>query len=227
MSSHSILKKVPLLQPLSESDLDNLSQSLRVQRLRKKEALFRKGDEGTALYIVKTGNIKIVLPSKVGEEVILAIFSEGDFLGEMSLLDQKPRSADAISIDESEVYVLNRSDFLSFLQKSENAMKCVLSCLSGRLRKTDDMVEDASFLTVSGRLAKKLIELAREFGLEDKGGGVRIGLRLTQQEIADLVGATRESINKELRVLRDKGLVSLEEGYVRISDLERLRRRVH
>ena len=109
-----------------------------------------------------------MLPSKVGEEVILTIFSEGDFLGEMSLLDEKPRSADAVAMEVSEVYVLNRTDFLSFLQKNGDAIKCVLSCLSERLRKTDDLLEDASFLTVSARVAKKLIELGREFGVKDK-----------------------------------------------------------
>ena len=226
MESLSILKNVPLLQFLSDADLAQLSLSLRVQRLRNKHALFRKGDEGTALYIIRKGKVKIVLPSKVGEEVILTIFSEGDFLGEMSLLDEKPRSADAVAMEESEVYVLNRTDFLSFLQENENAIKCILSCLSERLRKTDDLLEDASFLSVSARLAKKLVELGREFGVKEKDV-VRIGLRLTQQDMADLVGTTRESINKELRVLREKGLVSMESGYIRLLDLERLNRRVH
>ena len=226
MKSHIILKKVPLLQSLSDTNLEALSLSLRSQRLRKKQALFRKGDEGTALYIIMKGRIKIVLPSKVGEEVILTIFSEGDFLGEMSLLDEKPRSADAVAMEESEVYVLNRTDFLSFLQKNGDAIKCVLSCLSERLRKTDDLLEDASFLTVSARVAKKLIELGREFGVKDKDV-VRIGLRLTQQDMADLVGTTRESINKELRILRERGLVSTEGDYIQLLDLERLKRRIH
>ena len=226
MKSHIILKKVPLLQSLSDTNLEALSLSLRSQRLRKKQALFRKGDEGTALYIIMKGRIKIVLPSKVGEEVILTIFSEGDFLGEMSLLDEKPRSADAVAMEVSEVYVLNRTDFLSFLQKNGDAIKCVLSCLSERLRKTDDLLEDASFLTVSARVAKKLIELGREFGVKDKDV-VRIGLRLTQQDMADLVGTTRESINKELRILRERGLVSTEGDYIQLLDLERLKRRIH
>jgi CRP-like cAMP-binding protein len=226
MTSLSILRKVPLLQFMTDVDLEQLSLSLRVQRLRKKQALFRKGDEGTALYIIGRGKVKIVLPSKVGEEVILTIFAEGDFLGEMSLLDEKPRSADAVAMEESEVYVLNRTDFLSFLQENQNAIKCILSCLSERLRKTDDLLEDACFLSVSARLAKKLLELGREFGVKENKV-VRIGLRLTQQDMADLIGTTRESVNKELRVLREKGLLSMESGYIRLLDLERLRRRVH
>jgi len=226
VQSHVMLKKVPLFKSFSDPDLTELWSSLRIQRLQEKQALFRKGDEGTALYIIKRGKIKIVLPSKVGEEVILTIFSEGDFLGEMSLLDQKPRSADGIAMEESEVYVLNRSDFLLFLQKNEDAIKCILSSLSERLRKTDDLLEDTSFLSVSARLAKKLLELGREFGTTEEDI-TRIGLRLTQQDLADLVGTTRESINKELKVLRDKGLVVTEGGYIQLLDLARLRRRVH
>lgn len=226
MKSYASLKKVPLLESLSDDDLADLWSSLRIQKLKEKQALFRKGDEGTALYIIKKGKIKIVLPSRVGEEVILTIFSEGDFLGEMSLLDQKPRSADGIAMEQSQVYVLNRLDFLSFLQKNENAIKCILSALSERLRKTDDLLEDTSFLSVSGRLAKKLLELGKEFGKTEKDT-TKIGLKLTQQDLADLVGTTRESINKELKVLRAKGLVSTEGGYIQLLDLARLRRRVH
>jgi CRP-like cAMP-binding protein len=226
VESYSILKKVPLLESLSDDDLADLWSSLRIQKLKDKQALFRKGDEGTALYIIKKGKIKIVLPSRVGDEVILTIFSEGDFLGEMSLLDQKPRSADGIAMEQSEVYILNRSDFLSFLQNNENAIKCVLSSLSERLRKTDDLLEDTSFLSVSGRLAKKLLELGKEFGKTEKDTA-KIGLKLTQQDLADLVGTTRESINKELKVLRAKGLVSTEGGYIQLLDLARLGRRVH
>ncbi len=226
MNSHSILRKVPLFETFSDVDLEHLSRCLRPQRLKKKQSLFRKGDEGTALYIVGKGRIKVVLPSRVGEEVIVAIFSEGDFVGEMSLVDKKPRSADAVAMEESEVYVLNRADFLSLLRKSENAINCVLCCLSGRLRKTDELLGDASFLTVSAKLSKKLLEMGREFGLKDNGV-VRIGLRLTQQDISDLVGTTRESINKELGVLRDKGLVSTDRGYMELLDVERLERRAH
>ena len=226
MISPLILKKVPLFQSLCDADLEHLSLSLRTQRLRKKQVLFRKGDEGTAFYIIKKGKVKIVLSSKEGEEVVPAIFSEGDFFGEMSLLDQKPRSADVVAIEESEVFVLNRTDFLSFLKNSENAIKCIFACLSERLRKTDDLFEDASFLTVSGKLAKKLIALGKEFGMEDKTA-IKINLRLTQQDIAELVGTTRESINKELKVLRDKGLVSTEDGFIQLIDLERLKKRVH
>lgn len=226
MQPHAMLKKGPLLQSFSDADLANLSMSIRVQRLKEKQVLFRKGDEGTALYIIKKGKIKIVLPTAVGDEVILAIFSKGDVLGELSLLDDKPRYADGVAMEESEVYVLDRTDFLSFLQKNERAIKCVLSSLSERLRKMDDLLEDASSLSVSARLAKKLLEPGREFGRCEEDV-MRIGLKLTQQDWADLVGTTRESINKELKILGGKGLMSMEGGSIHLVDLERPRGQVH
>ena len=131
-----------------------------------------------------------------------------------------------ILIITHEIFGCNPCPYNEREGKDRATLKCVLFCLSERLRKTDDLLEDASFLIVSARLAKKLIELGREFGVKDKDV-VRIGLRLTQQDMADLVGTTRESINKELRILRERGLVSTEGDYIQLLDLERLKRRIH
>jgi len=186
--------------------------------------LFRKGSEGNALYIIQEGAIKIVLPSRMGDERIIAIFSTGDFFGEMALLDGMPRSADAIAIKPSRLLLLNRSDFLHFLKKSEVAIATVLSSLSKRLRKADDLLEETSFLKISARLARKLLEVGDAFGRKD-GETIEIHLKLSQKELADMVGATRESVNKELRVLREKGLVSITEEVIYIHDVKRLKRR--
>jgi len=192
--------------------------------LKKGEVLFRKGDEGNVLYIVRKGSIKIVLPSKMGDEAVLAVFSAGDFFGEMALLDGMPRSADAVALEPSELLALNRNDFITFLGNNEEAMQAILSNLSMRLRKTDDSLEDAYFLNISARFAKKLVELAKTHGKRD-GDIIQIDLRLSQKDLASMIGATRESVNKELRVLREKGLVSTEKGTLRILDLARLERR--
>jgi len=194
------------------------------QSLKKGEALFRKGSEGNALFIIKEGSIKIVLPSKDGDEVILAIFTEGDFLGEMALLDGMPRSADAVALESSEVYVLNRVDFLTFLKENEGAVESILCSLSMRLRSTDDLLEDTCFLNISDRFAKKLVELAEQFGCP-KGNTILIDLSLTQTDLASMVGASRESINKELRILREKGLVSSDGNRILIFNLDLLKRR--
>ena len=224
MTPQEFLKQVPLFRSLNQEEGERLAALLRRQSLKKGEVLFRKESEGTSLYVIARGVIKIVLPSRMGDEVILAVFSEGDFFGEMSILDGMPRSADAVALEPAEVFVLNRSDFLSFLKNNEHAIQSILYSLSMRLRKTDDLLEDTCFLNISSRFAKKLVELAEIYGRQE-AGAILIDLRLTQKDLASMVGATRESINKELRGLREKGLVSISEGAIRIHDMARLKRR--
>ena len=220
-----LLGQIPLFRGLSQQDLAELASLFRVQKVKGGEVLFRKGSEGTTLYVIQEGAVKIVLPSRLGDEMIITIFSEGDFFGEMSLLDGMPRSADAIAVEDSRLLLLNRSDFLYFLKKIDNAIEAIFATLSARLRKTDDLLEDTSFLNIPARFAKKLIELGETFGRKE-GDSLEISLRLTQKDLADMVGATRESINKELRNLREKGVVSVSGHTLRINDVNRLKRRI-
>jgi len=226
MTSYELLAKIPLLKNLVREDLEDLGAQLRMQKVKKGDVLFRKGSEGTTLYIIQEGAIKIVLPSRLGDERIVALFSKGDFFGEMALLDGMPRSADAVAIKPSALLLLNRRDFFQFLKKSDAAMETILTSLSMRLRKADDLLEETSFLNIPARLAKTLLEIGETFGHED-GEALKIDLKLSQKELADMVGATRESINKELRVLREKGLISLTEKAIYLHDIRRLRRRIH
>jgi len=225
-SPQQLLNKIPLFKSLSDSDLKSLSECVRLQSLKKGQTLFQKGDEGSSLYIIKQGTIKIVLPSRLGDEVIVTIFSKGDFFGEMALFDGQPRSADALSMESSKIYVLRRNDFLLFLHSNINAMKSILSQLTKRLRNTDDFLEGTCFLSVSARLAKKLMDLAEAYGRKD-GDGIYIDLNLTQKELGDMIGSTRESINKELKILRDKGLITNQENKIQIIDMVRLKRRAY
>ena len=225
MTPIEILKQSPLFNSLENADLESLVSSMRVQSLKQGQALFHKGDEGTALYIVKRGAIKIVLPSKIGDEIIVTIFTVNDFFGEMALLDGEPRSANAVAIEPTEVFVLNRNNFLSFLKSNINAIQSILSSLSKRLRLTDEFLEDTCFLSISARLAKKLVELAESHGKKEENI-VNINLTLTQKELGDMIGATRESTNKELKMLRDRGLISTDGSRIKIHDMVRLKRRI-
>ncbi len=225
MEPLDLLAHIPLFKGLSSEDRAALAALLRVQKVKAGEVLFRKGSEGTTLYIIQSGAVKIVLPSRLGDEMIVTIFSAGDFFGEMALLDGMPRSADAVAVDPSRLLLLNRADFLHFLKKSDGAIESIFSILSARLRKTDDLLEDTSFLNIPARFAKKLLELGETFGRRESGS-MEISLRLTQKDLADMVGATRESINKELRALREKGIVSVSGQTLRINDVTRLLRRV-
>jgi CRP-like cAMP-binding protein len=219
-----LLKKIPLFSSLSDEILGNLADTVRQQKVRQGQVIFRKGDEGTALYILKSGTIKIVLPSRLGAEIIVTIFSDGDFFGEMSLLDGEPRSADAVALKPSELMVLSRKDFLSFLQSDVNAVNSILSVLTKRLRKTHDLLEDVCFLTISQRLSKLILELEKIYGRKE-GDCIMLDILLTQKELGDMIGATRESINKELKLLREKALIEMDGNRIKIIDLPRLKRR--
>ena len=220
-----LLKQVPLFRSLRAEDSQHIAALLQKQTLRKGDVLFRNGEEGHSLYMITAGKIKIVRQSRDGDEMILAVLSTGDFCGEMALLDGLPRSADAIAVEETHLYGLNRKDFLSYVMNNETAVRAILSALSKRLRKADDFLEDIFFLNIAARLAKKLIELARSNGFREGDNGP-IKLSFTQKDLAGMIGATRESVNKELRSLREKNLIALSGKAILIQDMEGLQKRI-
>jgi CRP/FNR family transcriptional regulator, cyclic AMP receptor protein len=220
-----LLKQVPLFRSLRAEDSRRIAALLQKQTLRKGDALFREGEEGNCLYMIIAGKIKIVRQSRDGDEMILAMLSAGDFCGEMALLDGMPRSADAVAVEETHLYGLNRKDFLDYVMSNETAVKAILSALTKRLRKADDFLEDIFFLNVAARLAKKLIELAMSNGFREGENGP-VKLSLTQKDLASMIGTTRESVNKELRALREKNLIDLSSRTILIRDLDALRARI-
>ncbi|GAB6095713.1 Crp/Fnr family transcriptional regulator [Desulfatiferula olefinivorans] len=220
-----VFKQIPLFASLSPEALGKLSRVVRPRSLKAGEVLFFKGDDGEAMYIIRSGTIKIVLPSVVGEEIIVTLLSDNDFFGAMAMLDGMPRSADAVSITPSEIFVLGRNDFLSILQSDINALKTILCDLSRMIRKTDDLLGDVCFFNISVRLAKKLMELAESTGRPEKDGIV-LDISLTQKELGDMVGATRESVNKALKNLREEGLIDIDGNRIRIMDMEGLSLRI-
>jgi CRP/FNR family transcriptional regulator, cyclic AMP receptor protein len=220
-----LLKQVPLFRSLRAEDSQHIAALLQKQTLRKGDVLFRNGEEGHSLYMITAGKIKIVRQSRDGDEMILAVLSTGDFCGEMALLDGLPRSADAIAVEETHLYGLNRKDFLSYVMNNETAVRAILSALSKRLRKADDFLEDIFFLNIAARLAKKLIELAGSNGFREGENGP-IKLSFTQKDLAGMIGATRESVNKELRSLREKNLIALSGKAILIQDMEGLQKRI-
>ncbi|MFC1859210.1 Crp/Fnr family transcriptional regulator [Thermodesulfobacteriota bacterium] len=219
------LSHMRLFNGLDSEVLADISVRLRELRAKKGAVLFRKEMEGTVLYIIHEGAVKIVLRSKLGDEIILNIFSKGDMFGEMSLLDGRPRSSDAIAVKPSKLLLLNRNDFMNLLRQHDSVKETLIGALAVRLRKTEGLMEDTSFLNIPARFAKKLIDLGETFGRR-RGNALEINLRLTQNDLANIVGATRETINKELRILREKGLVSTMDKVIRIHNVERLKNQV-
>ena len=220
-----LLRQVPLFRSLRPEDTQHIAALLKKQILRKGETLFRKGEDGDSLYMIVAGKIKILRQSPNGDEMILAMLTHGDFCGEMALLDGLPRSADAVAVDETHLYGLHRKDFLAYVMHNETAVRAILSALSRRLRKADDFLEDIFFLKIGTRLVKKLIEMAGSNGSRtEQGGPIRISV--TQKDLAGMIGATRESVNKELRALRESNLIDAEGSHILVPDLEALKQKI-
>lgn len=220
----NVLKRIPLFASLPEADQQNIVNLLRKETVRKGDTLFRQGDEGTALYLIVQGRIKISVSRRM-DSVTLAILGQGEFLGEMALLDGLPRSAHAIALDDTYLYALNRTDFLSFLVHNEKAVNAVLSALSIRLRKTNDLLAEMCFLSLPVRLSQKLVELAERQG-PCEADPQEYRLNMSQQEFGNILGVSRESINKELKPLRDQGIVSISRSCIHIHNLPRLKKQM-
>jgi CRP/FNR family cyclic AMP-dependent transcriptional regulator len=219
------IAKVALFKDLASDDLADLANLLWEFKVNKGDAIYRRGMIGDALYIILEGAVKIVLFSPKGDERIVTIFSEGEFFGEMALLDGMPRSANAIAIKPSKLFFLNNSDFKRFLKKNDAPFEKILSALSARLRKTEELLKDISFLNLQARLAKKLLEIGKTFGHMD-GNTLQINLKLTQKELGAMVGANRVQISTELGVLRKEGLISVKDFTISIYDIKGLKQRI-
>ena len=220
------LKQVPLFAGLNDEGIRELMGVAKRRTFRTGEVIFHRDDPGQVLYVIKEGKVKICLISPDGQEMTLVVFGKGECFGEFAILDGLPRSADAVALEKVECYSLQRSDFHNAIMKNPRIAIQVLEVLSKRLRTTDDMVEDLIFLDVYGRVAKKLLELADTHG-EKVGDGTRINVRLTQQELASMVGASRESVNKVVGYFTDKNFISTDKHRITLLRPADLKRRIY
>jgi len=213
----TMLKTHPIFCGLKEDDIRQVEASLVRRNYSGGQTLFHMGDEGGNMYIIHRGRVKVTIPSSRGEEVILTILGPGEIIGELSFIDGKPRSATVQTIEDTEVYTLRRKDFLNLMRDRFEVVQHVLEILAQRLRSTDAQLAECHFLDVTSRLAKKIWDMGRHFGVEETDG-IRIVVRVTQKDLAAMVGATRESINRQLKRLRDRGLIEMSEGHLKILD---------
>ncbi len=212
-----------LLDRLEPHELDKLMRFARLERHGPGEVIFRKGDPGLSMMTVLSGRIKVSSSSPEGKELVLAVLAQGEILGEMAILEGKPRSADATALEATELLLLDRRDFIPFLERNPKICIRMLALLSDRLRRTSELLEDRAFLSLPARLAKTLLDLARSQGreLED---GVRIDFTMSQRNLGALLGASRESVNKQLAAWRNEGLIDMRRGFVVITRPQELAR---
>jgi CRP-like cAMP-binding protein len=225
MSYAQLLAQVPMFEHVALEDREHLSGLLRERRYSKGEVIFHQGDVGTALFMIRKGEVAIRLSSSEGREVILALLGRGDAFGELALLDGEPRSTDAVAREETQLLSLHQEDFRRFLSERPQVAMGLLAVLSRMVRRVTQLVHDSAFLDARARLARVLLDLARTQGQPSPEGTVLIP-KLTQAELANLCGVTRESANKWLRFYAREGLLSYESGQITLLDPERLRRDV-
>lgn len=223
-----MLRQVGLFADLTTAELVGLASLMRPRAYARDEVIYLRGDAGTAFYVIVSGKVKIALTSPDGKELILRRLGPGGFHGELALLDDEPRSADAIATDASVLLVLQRTDFRNFLTEHPGIATKLLGTVSQYLRRNADLIQDAAFLDVPARLARILLELASAPGATElPPPGAVLPDRMKQGELAALVGATRESINKWLGSFEKQGLISYEKGQITLLRPSGLQQRIY
>lgn len=212
MSATAVLEKIPLFSHLAPAELQRVSEVARERTYPKNSVILFEDDPGDALYVVGQGQVKVVLIGEDGREVILSVLGQGEFFGEMALIDDEPRSAHVIAMEDSALIVLRREDFQGILKQSPGIALALLRELSRRLRRVDEKVGSLVLLDVNGRVAQLLLELA------DEESGDRITRRLTHHTIAQMIGSSRETVSRTMRDLVDKGLIEVSRKDIVIKD---------
>jgi CRP-like cAMP-binding protein len=216
MSTLDDLRRVPLFSDLSEGDLVRFAEVTREREYPRNSVILFEDDPGDSLYIVSTGQVKVVLIGEDGREVILSVLNDGDFFGEMSLIDDEPRSAHVIAMRDSRLLVLRRDDFQQQISQHPSIAVKLLKVLVQRLRRADAKIGGLVLLDVNGRVAKLLLDLA------DEGGGPKITRKLTHHTIAQMIGSSRETVSRAMRELADRGLVDVTRREITIKNREGL-----
>jgi CRP/FNR family cyclic AMP-dependent transcriptional regulator len=217
-----VLARTGLFQGIEPSAVPALTKQLHRVDFRRGHTLFVEGQPGDRLYIIVSGKIKIVRRSPDGRQNLLTIMGPSDMFGELSILDPAPRTTSATTITDLCAVAIDREALRAWMVERPEITERLLRLLARRLQRTNDNVADLIFTDVPGRVAKQLLQLAQRFGTQEDGS-LRVTHDLTQEEIAQLVGAARETVNKVLADFAHRGWITLEGKSVLISNSERLR----
>jgi CRP-like cAMP-binding protein len=222
----ALLASIPLFAGLDAEHLSKIAALAEVRSYPGRAVVVNQGEPARALFAIGRGRLKVASSGPDGRDTVLGIMAEGEVFGEVALLDGGARSATCTAIEPCELLVIDRAQFLDLLEKSPAIAVKLLHVLAGRLRRLSQRSEDAAFLDVPSRLARSLLDLATRFGEARRApaSGIYIALKLSQQELGDLVGATRESVNKHLSDWTRKGLLEVQGGRMVIADVESVRK---
>ena len=207
-----LLRNVPLFSSLSGDQLLVLASVLSRKPYPRDSAVIAAGDPTDALYIVISGRLKVMMSDKEGKEVILAILNQGDFFGEMGLIDQAPRSATVVTLEACELLTITRADFMKCLQKNFDLAMNVIRGLVGRLREADQKIGSLALMDVCGRVARLLMEMAETVD------GQKVVTKLPKQQIAKMVGATREMVTRVMKEMETGGHIEVRAKQILLRD---------
>ena len=212
----------PIFQAMRPEELDAILRLASERSVPKGTTIFQKGDEGSSMMAVLRGRVRVSAVSADGKEVTLNVISPGEVFGEIALLDGKPRSADVTAIENTLLLILERRHFLPFLKQNDDLPLRLLAVMCDRLRRTSVALEDLALFDLPARMARLLIKLGNDYG-RPSPRGLRIDLKLSQRHISTLVASSRESVNKQLKLWRDEGVMHVDGGYLVLCRPEELR----
>jgi CRP/FNR family transcriptional regulator, cyclic AMP receptor protein len=219
-----VLRRAPLFDGLDDESARALRREMSDVKLSRGEHLFLEGQDGDRLYVVLDGKIKLTRAAADGRENLWSVLGPGEMFGELSLFDPRPRTSTASAVTDATVAALAHDTLRAWLPGRPDVSLHMLQALARRLRRANDVVSDLVFTDVPGRVAKNLLDLAERFGEQDRDG-LHVHHDLTQEELAQLVGASRETVNKALADFAARGWLQISARSVLILDIDRLRRR--
>ena len=224
LTNEEVVRKAPLFTALDDASASTLRASMKEVKINKGQTLFKEGDSGDRLFVVVEGKLKLGTSSGDGRENLLSILGPGDMFGELSLFDPGPRTATATAVTDSKLLSLANDQVIGWVTAHPEVSLQLLGRLAQRLRRTNEVLADLVFADVPGRVAKAIMDLGEKFGVK-KEDGLYVNHDLTQEELAQLVGASRETVNKALADFTTRGWVRLEPRAVVVLDYERLSKR--
>lgn len=211
----SLLSANPFFAGFAQGTLDRIAAICRQQHLAAREVLFLKGDPSNGLYAIRRGLIRIGTTDDLGQQLTMNVLGGGDVFGEIALLDGRFRTADAVALEDTDIFFLPRRDFLHLLSSEPAIALHVIELLCGRLRDAIDRMEESAFLPAETRLARRILMLAVDYGMV---------VRASQEELASLAGVTRETVNRQLQRWKRAGVLVLGRKRLEIHDIDDFRR---
>jgi CRP/FNR family cyclic AMP-dependent transcriptional regulator len=222
-----LLEQAPLFSVLHPSDLRVLGARFHLVRYGKGEVIFREGDTAERLFLIDAGRVKLSIASPAGQELLIGVLGRGQIFGELEVIDRGTRAMDARTMEESRVYALDSDVFWTMMENRPPLARRLLELMARRLRRADETSQDLVFFDAPTRLARRLLQLAEEHG-ESVGSGkqsVRVTVRVTQEELAHMIGVSRESANRLVASFSERGWIDWNEGYPILLQPEALVRR--